>query len=151
MFSHDFLVLNYRLEIRTADCRLEDMTANHTQPSTSYPCEDYDTTENVGLLEELQKVNYILISSTVLLLKPITVTVNPLLSAPLSNKPPFPSHLLFFNNKWQTVFINHNCKNYMWTDLGWFIHQLEVQICFWSSGAWPLLHLLVLELFHFVS
>ena len=99
VFSHDFLVLNYRLEIRTADCRLEDMTANHTQPSTSYPCEDYDTTENVGLLEELQKVNYILISSTVLLLKPITVTVNPLLSAPLSNKPPFPSHLLFFNNK----------------------------------------------------
>lgn len=62
MFSHDFLVLNYRLEIRTADCRLEDMTANHTQPSTSYPCEDYDTTENVGLLEELQKVNNLYIN-----------------------------------------------------------------------------------------
>ena len=36
----------------------------------------------------------------------------------------------------------------MWTDLGWFIYQLEVRICFD-----PLLHdlqLLVPERFHFV-
>ena len=25
----------------------------------------------------------------------------------------------------------------MWTDPGWFIPQLEVRICFWSSAAWP--------------
>ena len=25
----------------------------------------------------------------------------------------------------------------MWTDPGWFIHQLEVRIWFWSSAAWP--------------
>ena len=25
----------------------------------------------------------------------------------------------------------------MWTDPGWFIYQLEVRICFWSSAAWP--------------
>ena len=25
----------------------------------------------------------------------------------------------------------------MWTDLEWFIFQLEVRICFWSSAAWP--------------
>ena len=25
----------------------------------------------------------------------------------------------------------------MWTDPRWFIHQLEVRICFWSSTAWP--------------
>ena len=43
---------------RTADRRLEDMDANHTQAATSYP-EDYDTTENFSLLKELQKVNYL--------------------------------------------------------------------------------------------
>ena len=36
----------------------------------------------------------------------------------------------------------------MWTAPGWFIHQLDVQICFWSSAAWP--QVLVLEVFHFV-
>ena len=25
----------------------------------------------------------------------------------------------------------------MWTDPGWFIYQMEVRICFWSSAAWP--------------
>ena len=25
----------------------------------------------------------------------------------------------------------------MWTNPGWFIYQLEVQIWFWSSAAWP--------------
>ena len=25
----------------------------------------------------------------------------------------------------------------MWTDPGWFIDQLEVRICFWSSATWP--------------
>ena len=25
----------------------------------------------------------------------------------------------------------------MWTDLGWFIHQLEVWICVWSLALWP--------------
>ena len=25
----------------------------------------------------------------------------------------------------------------MWSDLGQFIHQLEVRICFWSSATWP--------------
>ena len=34
------------------------MTANHIQ--AGYPSEDYGTTENLGLLEELQKVNYLL-------------------------------------------------------------------------------------------
>ena len=35
------------------------MTANHTQ--AGYPSEDiYGTTENFGLLKELQKVNYLL-------------------------------------------------------------------------------------------
>ena len=27
--------------------------------------------------------------------------------------------------------------NFPWTDLGWFIYQLEVRIWFWSSAAWP--------------
>ena len=25
----------------------------------------------------------------------------------------------------------------MWTDLGWFIYQLDIQIWFWSLAAWP--------------
>ena len=25
----------------------------------------------------------------------------------------------------------------MWTDPGWFIYQLDIQIWFWSSAAWP--------------
>ena len=29
-------------------------------------------------------------------------------------------------------------ENFLWADLGWFIFQLEVQICFWSLAAyWP--------------
>ena len=44
--------------IRTADCRLEDMNANHTQATTSYPSMDYDTIENFSLVKELEKVNY---------------------------------------------------------------------------------------------
>ena len=71
------------------------MTANHIQ--TVYPSEDYGTTENLGLLEELQKVNYLLTQSTVFLLKPITV--NPLLSPPSLISPPSPPPILKFTNK----------------------------------------------------
>ena len=53
---------------------------------------------------------------------------------PLSFKPPLSPPLPVFvdnqfNNKWETVFT--------WTDPVWFIHMLEVQICFWSLAAWP--------------
>ena len=37
--------------------------------------------------------------------------------------------LLFFPNKWYTVFV---C-----TDPEWFIYQLKVWIWFWSLAAWP--------------
>ena len=38
--------------------------------------------------------------------------------------------------------INHDCKTSSGLisengSCGWFIHQLEVPICFWSSAAWP--------------
>ena len=53
----------------------------------------------------------------------------------LCNKPPTPTPssspcLSFFTNNCWIALIN-----LVWTDPGWFIHQLEVQICFWSLAA----------------
>ena len=63
---------------------------------------------------------------------------------PLSFKPSLSSSFIL---KGQTVLINHSCITScgMWTDPVWFIHVLEVQICFSSLTAGR-----VPKLFHFV-
>ena len=91
-----------------------------------------------------------------------THTVNPLLSHPLSqisspsNKLPFPFKplfpfppllSLFFTNLWYTIFINHNSNTSCGLVHDSYFHQLNFQICFWSSAAWPTT--IVLELLHF--
>ena len=89
-----------------------------------------------------------------------THTVNPLLSLPslksarpLISLPPLlspsspPLLSLFFTNLWYTIFINHNCNTSCGLVHDSFFHQLNFQICFWSSAAWPTT--IVLELWHF--
>ena len=37
-------------------------------------------------------------------------------------------------NEWYTVLNNQDLLNFIWTDPEWFIHVLELPICFWSSA-----------------
>ena len=64
----------------------------------------------------------------------------------LSNKLPFPFNplfpfppllSLFFTNLWYTIFINHNSNTSCGLVHDSFFQQLDFQICFWSSAAWP--------------
>ena len=94
-----------------------------------------------------------------------THTVNPLMIKPPlshisspSNKPPFsfkplfaspPILLLFFTNLWYTISMNHNCNTSCRLVHDSFFHQLEFQICLWSSAAWHTT--IVRELLHFAD
>ena len=58
------------------------------------------------------------------------------------NKPPFsfkpPSPPLYHSSLITDRLINQSrLFKFVWTDPGWFVHQLEARICFWSSAAWP--------------
>ena len=66
------------------------------------------------------------------------------------SSPPLPSPpllLLFFTNLRYTIFMNDNCNTSCGLVHDSYFHQLNFQICFWSSAAWPTT--IVLELLHF--
>ena len=53
----------------------------------------------------------------------------------LSSPFPLPYQSSLMNDN--TILINPICNTTCGPDPGWFIHQLEVRICFLSSAAWP--------------
>ena len=58
---------------------------------------------------------------------------------PLSVKPPPPCSSHNYSsliNDWLYIY-QSQLLNSVQTDPGWFIYQMEVQIWFWSSAAWP--------------